>query len=421
MKKVTHDVIINTQTHVCTVKTPIEIKQGDECSHVLLFQLKNSHGDISLDEDCKLIIEFYKDDHLIESEDVNVVNAYRGVFSYIIGNVVVKNFGRYTTNVKIIDCTNNSQVFTASFVTTVTKSHDYAFRSNEVALTKKFHDQLKDHLSDSDIHLNILDRDFLDTFNEETEELLQLIKDRRESEWIILNGCSHKKCTCGNYCTCLEYLVAIPVGKVMLTKSVRLKDYNNVIRTIDSPAYIIHTKESVKVKCDTCQCNEDDCTCDCCSKVKTTHYFTIVSSNDIILYDEIINPDESKLGQWISLRNLPTDFGKEISSIVDQVNQKISSLTDHINSQFSAVGQEISSLNSQIGNLSTQISNVEANAKSYTDSQVNEMGEGFSVVIGEMDDKIDEHIKSSDERFDQVDEDIEDSKLKWDTLIEKKH
>lgn len=152
MRKSIHKVIANVDSNVCTINPPIDIHQGEVNAHVLLIQLCSNHSKfISIDKDNKLKIEFYLNDNLIESSDVQIEDEYRGRVSYVVGATVTNTPGRYTTYL-IINNQSEEVLVKISFIVTVSKSHDFNPNSNEVVMTKEFYEELQEHMENKDIH-----------------------------------------------------------------------------------------------------------------------------------------------------------------------------------------------------------------------------------------------------------------------------
>lgn len=274
MDKIIHNIITNLENNLLTTP-PIEIHQGDSCIHVLRFHLcTNKSPFYSIDKDSKFVIEFFREDKLIISEDVVVDNYARGTLSYVITDNLTKTPGRYTTYLKMIgrDCDNDEVILNkVSFVVTVVKSHDFDPESTEVVLTKNEYDKLIKHLEDLNIHINSQDRSFLNALNTKTTELVNLVEDY--DSWIKFDGYVGT--------SKIDKLSDIPLGKVIVVESLTLKDYSGESHYIEEPSFIFHSYGS-----------EVD-----------THRISIFSSNDIVHYEESGNSSS-----WTSLK----DFNSQI-------------------------------------------------------------------------------------------------------------
>ena len=176
VNKIIHNIIVNTEANTTEINPPIDLHQGDTDTQVLFFQLRNNKKKyISIDSDYTAKIEFYNSvtKSLVSSDDVTIENRYRGQLSYVVGDTVIGQYGRYTTYLKLYR--GDSEVYSISFVVVVAKNHSYSPKSNEVVMTKDFYDTLNAHMDNQEIHVGTEDRDFLDTFNDKIEDLNDLL------------------------------------------------------------------------------------------------------------------------------------------------------------------------------------------------------------------------------------------------------
>lgn len=177
--KVNHEMIINVETGAYTAKPPLDIHQGDANSHILVIKLRNNEDEpIQINECSTAKITFKRDDSTrVEIGTVEIVNPYRGVLSYTIGPSMVRVPGRYTCRLDVSSCCDCGCdcAPSATFVVNIAKDHNYDSTTTEVAISEEFYNDLQDHLNNSDIHINEIDRDFLDTFSGMTEELETLL------------------------------------------------------------------------------------------------------------------------------------------------------------------------------------------------------------------------------------------------------
>lgn len=200
-RKVTHEIIINVETGAYTAKPPIDIHQGDSYSHVLLIKLKNDCDKfVSIDGSSRATISFQRNDSIrVSSDAVEIVNPYRGVLSYTLGPAIVNNYGRYTCrlDIKSTNC-DFDRAPSVTFVVNVSKSHDYEQGSSghEVTITEEFYNDLSKHIeglieSGESVHLSADDRNFLDQFNKQIDELNDLLStdfDKKIDESVITNA-----------------------------------------------------------------------------------------------------------------------------------------------------------------------------------------------------------------------------------------
>lgn len=311
--QIIHNMTINVENNTFTVTPMLDIHQGDINSHILLINFKNNYNkSISINKDVTYKIYFYRsfDKKLIESSDVCVKNYYRGILSHVLGNTIMNTFGEYTCTLR--GYLNDDIISSVSFPINIAKAHDYTTESSEIAMTKDFYNTLNKHMSNMDIHLSETDRESMNHLNEINElmdQLINLINDY--SSWIQYNGCDNEDCT-HNPCHCLEYLINLPIGKIKLNKSVRLRDYKDIYRTIVSPAYIIHT--------DTISEDNDS------TDVTHEHKLLIFTKDNIIHYTEVDKPDGTKSGKWIAFSELVTS-----EQITDMMNQLHTEITNELN------------------------------------------------------------------------------------------
>lgn len=187
--KTIHTMIVNVENSTFTVTPPLDIHQSDRNSHILLIKLCNNNNKfISIDEDVTYKIFFYRssDETLIESEDVKIENYYRGILSHVLGPTVMSDFGKYTCTLR--GYLDDEIISSISFPITVSKDHNYTAKSNEIAMTKEFYNELNEHMDDTEIHLQEIDRDFIDTFNDQVDALLKTIRDNEFVKELKLNS-----------------------------------------------------------------------------------------------------------------------------------------------------------------------------------------------------------------------------------------
>ncbi len=259
MDKIIHDIYVNVEDNVCRIKPPIDIHQGDNNNHIFLFHLQDSKGNfVNIEEDATFKIEFYLDGNLIISEGIVVDNYYRGLISYGVGSTITKNFGRYTTYLKML--IGDTVISTISFVTLISKTHDFSSSNTEVIITKAFYETLEKHLSDTECHLSEEDKDFLETLDGDLDALVNLID--IYNSWLYTAG--------GTYTN----LVDIPIGQVVLTSDNTYVDYDGNSHTLIAPTYVFHSKDNSS--------NEDS--------------IVLINSNDLVVYKQTSNS-----GKWVNL------------------------------------------------------------------------------------------------------------------------
>lgn len=183
MANVVHELVVNLETGAYTVKPPLDIHQGDSNTHVLLFKLRNNECNfLSINPDARPTISFIKEDigtgtrKEIISDAVTIVNPYRGVLSYVVGPALVKDYGRYTVVLNIGTCFNLLMYGPkVTFTITITKVDSYQPEDLEVAITQEFYDEVVKHLNNQNIHVSETDRLFLNTFENLSDKLFELV------------------------------------------------------------------------------------------------------------------------------------------------------------------------------------------------------------------------------------------------------
>ena len=147
----------------------LDIYQNDGNSHEIIFKL--------IDGDTFYNVSQYQAEVIYHHEDcpekvivtpVSVINAYKGYLSWVIGNSVLKEQGRYTVTLALkVRCPllNNNDNFSYTedlslkFILNVVKNKEGdASPGSEVVITKEFYDTVCDHIDDRDIHLSEEDR-----------------------------------------------------------------------------------------------------------------------------------------------------------------------------------------------------------------------------------------------------------------------
>lgn len=191
MANVVHELIANLDAGTYTVHPPINVRQGDSNAHVILFKLRDSQDNpIQISVNAKPVISFQKvNETKVLSYAVNVVSAYNGELSYVIGPALVDDFGVFTVTLYVdtsegCDSSSPRVVFVANII----KSECYDPSAIEVTITKKFRDEIEDHLSNGLIHVGIDDRRFLNTFIPLSQDLYELLSeglDKKIEEMIV--------------------------------------------------------------------------------------------------------------------------------------------------------------------------------------------------------------------------------------------
>lgn len=219
MNNFIYTIIVNMVTNTCKSLAPLDFHQGDSRLSTLMFHLNNGTNDpVTISEDHSFKIEFYKNDTLLTSDDVNIENRYRGRVSYVVTDTLTKNPGRYTSYLVMYD-KNNEEIFRTSFILNVAKSHNYQPNSTEIALTKEYKQELDDHMLDEQIHLSEIDRDFLDTFSDQVDELLKVIKENQMVTELELpededHGLDITKLKSGTYLTMNDGYLKLPLSTI---------------------------------------------------------------------------------------------------------------------------------------------------------------------------------------------------------------
>lgn len=199
MRKVVHEIIVNVETGAYTATPPIDIHQGDSNSHELLIKLRNSQDrPIQISNDGRARISFQRKDSIrVDTYQVEVVNPYRGVLSYVLGPAIVNDYGRYTCRLDLTSPGYDADRAPAiTFVVNVSRSHMYeggGAQGHEVTISESFYRELNQHLegvsgTGEEIHLVPADRDFLDKFTpmgEELNEVLNMDFDKEISDSVI--------------------------------------------------------------------------------------------------------------------------------------------------------------------------------------------------------------------------------------------
>ena len=161
-----HSVVLDVQTN--TSNCVLDIIEKDKNSHQLLIKLICSDGHPYNISGYTPEIEFYDNttNTTVLTTAVDIVNAYRGYLSYILGDRILQNPSRYTVTLRLYEINGSEYArFSSTFILNVLKDSTYPTDcpcpSVEVTITKEFYDALKAHIEDMAIHVSESDRAIL--------------------------------------------------------------------------------------------------------------------------------------------------------------------------------------------------------------------------------------------------------------------
>lgn len=166
-----HTVVIDVSTGTCSGRSTVEIPQGDKDSHQILIKLVQGDQFYHIDEGSSVEMTFYDsfDHELFTSLAPKIANYYRGYVTYVVGERLIRDFGRFVSRVDVYDKLHDRKA-SARFIIDIVKS-DFNDQCGcgcgcndsqvEVVITKDFYKTLLCHLRDNTRHLTDEDRDLL--------------------------------------------------------------------------------------------------------------------------------------------------------------------------------------------------------------------------------------------------------------------
>lgn len=169
-----HSIVLNVKENTNTAV--IDIYQSSGNSHQLLIKLIKENEECFDVSNYNAQIEFidYHSNSKVISSSVDIINGPRGYLSYVVGDRLVKNSGRYTAVLKLINKDTLSQVI-CSFVISVSKDPTFSgcdcCTSVEVTISKEFYNELVSHLDNEQIHVTPTDRIILNFLAENLDNL----------------------------------------------------------------------------------------------------------------------------------------------------------------------------------------------------------------------------------------------------------
>lgn len=178
---VRHNLLANVESGAYTVNPPLDIHQNDANSHILIIKLINNDGkpiDIGTDNKVDIVFYYADTEDMILSDNVKIVNSYRGTLAYKIGPSILRTPARLTAYLRLYNDEQEEckSLATISFVLNVSKVHAYDTDVSEVTLTTEEYERIMAHIApDMDLHLYPEDRDFLNEFVIRSDELRDLL------------------------------------------------------------------------------------------------------------------------------------------------------------------------------------------------------------------------------------------------------
>lgn len=174
-----HSVVLDVQK--MTSSCILDIVEKDKNSHQLLIKLVCDAGHPYNVSGYTPQIEFFDNstNTKVLTTAVDIVNAYRGYLSYILGERIVQNPSRYTVSLKLYDNSGSSSArMTCQFILNIIKDPNSSGcdcgcgGSTEVTISKEFYDELKNHLDDRLIHVSESDRAILTYLTDNLDDLV---------------------------------------------------------------------------------------------------------------------------------------------------------------------------------------------------------------------------------------------------------
>lgn len=162
-----HSVVINVSDN--SNNCFIDIYQNDGNSHEIIFKLIDGDRFFNV-SGYTPEITFYDEEAkaVVITSAVTVLNDYRGYLSYVIGNSLLRKYGRYVVTLSLKmsasneDCVCRSDLSFKLVLNVLKSDGPHCGCNYEVAITKKFYDKLRSHLDNTKIHLSDSDREALD-------------------------------------------------------------------------------------------------------------------------------------------------------------------------------------------------------------------------------------------------------------------
>ena len=150
-----HHVVIDFTNQVCHGK--VQIPQNDKLTHQIVIECIDRDGHYLSLLNYTPRIDFYDNEthSFVTSTGVNIDNAYRGQISYLVGDRLTRNPGRYTIKLSLFDKSHPDQmVMSTSFLVIVTKDSLPEYDCNnenrhEVVITQEFYNQLVDLMTET--------------------------------------------------------------------------------------------------------------------------------------------------------------------------------------------------------------------------------------------------------------------------------
>lgn len=198
-----HSIELNVQKN--TSKCRVEVYEKDRDSHQLLIKLVTDNGYFDA-SDYSFEIEFYDSSTRTKvlTSVIDIVNPSRGYLSYILGERIVRNPGRYTVVLNMTrevgssspgrcNChcpSQNKCTFVLNVLRDPSGSGCNCNDNVEVTISKEFYEELERHLDNRSAHVSPSDRvvlkfleDNLDDLvtKDEIEDLTQSVEETRES------------------------------------------------------------------------------------------------------------------------------------------------------------------------------------------------------------------------------------------------
>lgn len=173
-----HSVILDIQKN--TSSCVLDIVEKDKNSHQLLIKLVCDEGHFYNISGYRPEIEFFDNstNTKVLTTAVDIVNAYRGYLSYVLGERIVQNPSRYTVTLRLIgEHGSESERLSCSFILNILRDPSRppgcdCHHSSEVTISKEFYDELKNHLDNRLIHVSESDRAILTFLTDNLDSLV---------------------------------------------------------------------------------------------------------------------------------------------------------------------------------------------------------------------------------------------------------